>query len=313
VSPFQAKLNKSIFAAALAYLLSGCAMDSASTVHAAQDVRLTDKGVAIYAAGDIADCKNLEPAFSGAAKTAALIAERLVGDNEALVFALGDNTYPIGLPIEFSNCYEPTWGRFKARTRPAPGNHDYYTPQAIGYYGYFGEAAGPERRGYYSFDVGGWHVVSLNSYLKQPEHDAQMAWLKADLAQSKARCTLAFWHHPLFSSGGHGNNAQMREAWRLLAAAGAELVLTAHDHDYERFAPQNADGRRDDLQGIQEFVVGTGGARLTPMGFRKSNSEASSNFTHGVLKLTLRRAGYEWEFLPTSPGELSDKGTATCH
>lgn len=293
--------------------LSGCLTDKARQELAERVALSTESGVRVYAAGDIADCKHYLPEDSAAAHTAELIATRLATDKDAVVLALGDLTYPVGLPIEFTNCYEPTWGRFKARTYPAPGNHDYYTPQAIGYYGYFGDAAGPDRRGYYSFTLGSWHVISLNSYLKPEEHRKQMAWLKQDLAQHPAHCTLAYWHHPKFSSGGHGNNAQMDEAWKMLQEANADLVLSAHDHDYERFAPQDSEGQRDDARGMREFVVGTGGAHLTPFRFRKSNSEASDNSTYGVLKLTLKSRGYEWEFLPVEAGGFSDHGSALCH
>lgn len=305
-------LRRSV-ALACAFGLAGCLSDKAAREESAKAALLGGPGIAVYAAGDIADCRNYLPEDTGAAKTAALIADRLATEKDAAVLTLGDTTYPVGLPIEFANCYEPTWGRFKQRTFPAPGNHDYYTPQAIGYYGYFGEAAGPGRRGYYSFTLGSWHVISLNSYLKPEEHNKQIEWLKSDLEQHPARCTLAYWHHPMYSSGGHGNNQQMGEVWKMLQAADAELVLASHDHNYERFAPQDGDGLRDDQRGIRQFVVGTGGARLTPFRFRKSHSEASDNSTHGVLKVVLKERGYEWEFLPVEQGGFSDRGSALCH
>ncbi|HYD96635.1 MAG TPA: metallophosphoesterase [Noviherbaspirillum sp.] len=267
----------------------------------------------VFAAGDIAECKTIRPEDSGAAKTAALIEAGLAADPGAAVLTLGDNTYPVGLLGEFTDCYEPTWGRFKARTFPSPGNHDYYTPRADGYYSYFGAAAGPDRRGYYSFKLGSWHVISLNSYLKPDAHRAQLAWLKDELARNRARCTLAYWHHPVFSSGGHGNDARMLEAWKMLYEAGADLVLASHDHDYERFAPQDAQGRHDEERGIRSFVVGTGGAKLTPLRFRKLNSDVSDNSTLGVLKLVLKDAGYEWEFLAVEKASFSDAGVALCH
>jgi hypothetical protein len=293
--------------------LTGCMAQQLARETQARSVMLGDKGVTVFAAGDIADCKNLPPEKSGAAKTAALVEAGLAADKDAVVLTLGDNTYPVGMPAEFDNCYQPTWGRFKQRTYPSPGNHDYYTPQAIGYYGYFGDAAGPDRRGYYSFDIGGWHIISLNSFLKPEPHRAQMEWLKADIARNKAHCTLAFWHHPVFSSGGHGSDSRMEEAWKMLANAGADLVLAAHDHDYERFAPKNANGERDDERGMREFIVGTGGAKLTPLGLRRFDSETSDNSTHGVLKLTLKQQGYEWEFLPADAGGFKDRGAALCH
>lgn len=293
--------------------LSGCMAQQLAQEAQARAVMQGDKGVTVYAAGDIADCKKLPPKDSAAAKTAALIEAGLARDDQAVVLAIGDATYPVGMPEEFEHCYRPTWGRFKERTRPVPGNHEYYTPEAYAYYNYFGDIAGPERRGYYSFDVGGWHIIALNSNLKKEQHDAQMAWLKADLDRNKAHCTLAYWHHAMFSSGGHGSDNRMEQAWKMLADAGADLVLSGHDHDYERFAPKNANGARDDARGMREFVVGTGGAKLTPLLLRRADSETSDNSTYGVLKLTLKQQGYEWEFLPADAGGYKDHGAALCH
>jgi hypothetical protein len=276
-------------------------------------------GVTVYAAGDIAYCAGADPKWSGAADTAATVALRLQSDPHAIVLTLGDHTYPRGAPAEFTGCYGPTWGRFKERTWPAPGNHEYYTPDAVPYFAYFGERAG---NGYYSFDVAGWHVISLDSNLGAPKYAsrqaAQLAWLRADLAAHPARCTLAFWHHPLYSSGGHGSVPVMREAWRLLQQAGAELVLSGHDHDYERFAPQDADGRRDDARGMRQFVVGTGGAYPTPFLLTVPNSAMRDSGRFGVLRLRLLDGAYEWEFLEsrrlTTLGiPEPDRGRAACH
>lgn len=297
----------------LSGVFAGCQSDKRAREEQIKAVLMPGKGIPVYAAGDIADCRKLRPEESGAAKTAALIASGLAADKEAIALTLGDNTYPVGLLNEFTECYEPTWGQFKARTYPSPGNHEYYTPHAVGYYQYFGKAAGSNRNGYYSFNLGSWHVVSLNSYLKPAEHQAQLAWLRADLTQHKTHCTLAYWHHPSYSSGGHGSDVRMEEAWKILHEAGAELVLSAHDHNYERFAPQNADGQHDPERGMRQFVVGTGGAKLTPLRFRRFNSEVSSNSTHGVLKLVLKDTGYEWEFLPTEKDGFTDHGMAPCH
>jgi len=274
---------------------------------------LTGTGVTIYAAGDIAECGRKSAAHSDAAKTAALIDTQIANDATAQILTIGDNAYPVGVTAEFTNCYAPTWGRFKDRTRPASGNHEYYTPEAGGYRDYFGAAAGQAPGFYYSFDLGNWHLLSINSNLHGAVREAELAWLKKDLAQSKARCTLAYWHHPLFSSGGHGNNESMREFWQLLQAAHADVVLTGHDHDYERFAPQDADGTADIAHGIREFVVGTGGAYLTPFLFRKANSELANATTHGVLKMNLKDNGYEWEFLPVAGSKFTDHGVAFCH
>jgi 3',5'-cyclic AMP phosphodiesterase CpdA len=276
-------------------------------------------GVTVYAAGDIARCASPDPAWSGAAATAATVEAGLAADPGAIVLTLGDHTYPRGAAREFTDCYGPTWGRFKARTWPAPGNHEYYTPDAAPYFAYFGARAAS---GWYSLDAGGWHIISLDSDLT-PEHHAaryaaQIAWLRADLAAHPARCTLAFWHHPLYSSGGHGSVATMKQAWQLLYDAGAELVLSGHDHDYERFAPQDADGRLEPARGIRQFVVGTGGAYPTPFLRTVPNSEMRDNGRTGVLRLRLRDGGYEWEFLESgrvTTLELApaDHGTGACH
>lgn len=267
----------------------------------------------VYAAGDIADCRKEAASDSMAARTAELVAAALEKDGKALVVTLGDNTYPVGKPEEFSRCYEPTWGRFKARTLPSPGNHDYAMPKALGYYNYFGELAGPERRGYYATRLGNWQLISLNSNLDQDQMQPQLEWLKEQLSNNKRLCTLAFWHHPLVSSGGHGNNEVMQAAWKILSDAKADIVLASHDHDYERLAPLDANGERDDKNGIRSFVVGTGGARLTPMFLPKPATEIRDNSTFGVLKLSLHEKSYEWEFLPVAGQSFTDQGKGVCH
>jgi hypothetical protein len=286
-------------------LAAGCLLLSAA---AAADTT-------VYAAGDIARCAYRDPAYSGAADTARTVAAGLAADPDAIVLTLGDHTYPHGKAQEFTDCYGPTWGRFKDRTWPAPGNHEYYTPDAAPYFAYFGERAG---RGYYSLDLQGWHIVSLDSNLAPPAHLAQIAWLRADLAAHPARCTLAFWHHPLYSSGGHGSIPNMRDAWRVLVDAGAELVLSGHDHDYERFAPQDADGRLDRAHGMRQLVAGTGGAYPTPFLLTVDNSEMRDNGRTGVLRLRLLDGRYEWEFLES--GRVTslalpapDRGSDVCH
>lgn len=273
---------------------------------------LPGPGVAVYAAGDIADCGDRPATDSGAARTAAVIAGRLAQEPDAHVLTLGDNSYPAGRLTEFEACYGPTWGRFKARTLPTPGNHEHQTPGAAGYYAYFGELAGEGGRGYYSRRIGSWHLIALNSALSGEDLQAQLAWLKSELSVHRARCTLAYWHHPLYSSGRHGSQASMREAWQLLVDAGAELVLSAHDHHYERFAPQDARGRRDEQRGLRQFVVGTGGAPLRSLRLFRSHSESHDSSTLGVLRLVLKDAGYEWEFLPAQGGGFSDRGAAAC-
>jgi 3',5'-cyclic AMP phosphodiesterase CpdA len=285
---------------------------------AAPTLALAARPLVVYTAGDVADCRYNSAANSGAAETAAIVAR---GDPNALVLSLGDHTYPDGKAAEFSECYAPTWGQFKDRTRPTPGNHEYATGKADGYYSYFGELAGPRGRGYYSFDKGGWHFISLNSHLSAAEHQRQLQWLKDDLAASPARCTLAYWHAPMYSSGGHTPSKKMQDVWRALHDAGAELVLSGHDHDYERLAPMDAEARPDAARGVRQFVVGTGGAYLTPYLWIHDQSEARINWRNGVLKLVLKENSYEWEFLPVEPKtgpeqpqqEASDSGAANCH
>ncbi len=276
----------------------------------------------VYAAGDIAACRGRSPQYAGALLTAERMAADMAWQAAAAgalpqiaVLTLGDNTYPVGRLAEFTDCYGPTWGRFKDITYPAPGNHEYAGGHATGYFSYFGARAG---QGYYSFQLGDWRLFSLNSYLAPAAHQAQLEWLKAELAAKPSRCTLAYWHHPLYSSGGHGSSPRMREAWRILQAAGAELVLAGHDHDYERFAPQDADGMRDEANGMRQFVVGTGGAQLSPFLLTLPHSEKRDNSRTGVLRLRLNKDGYDWEFLEASYDGFGqppapDRGNGLCH
>ena len=204
-------------------------------------------------AGDIADCTTATDTATAA----------LLDQIDGTVFAAGDNAYLVGSATDYANCYEPTWGRHKRRTRPVPGNHDYYSPGAAPYYAYFGTHAGPPGRGYYSYDLGAWHIIAINSDEGTPTAagSAQEQWLRADLTANRTQCTLAYWHHPRFSSGFHQNDARMRDIWQALYDFGADVVVTGHDHDYEEFSRQTADGVLD-ANGIRQFVVGTGGTSL---------------------------------------------------
>jgi hypothetical protein len=279
------------------------------------NAKSTIASITLFAAGDIADCRRKPAEQTMAAQTANLIENGLAKDKNAYALTLGDNTYPIGKPSEFSDCYDKTWGKFKTRTLPSPGNHDYGVPVAQGYYNYFDELAGPGRRGYYKKVIGNWLLLSLNSNIKDQAMREQMQWLKNELKEKQSSCVLAYWHHPVFSSGGHGDTANMQEAWRLLADAEADIVLTSHDHNYERFTPLDKNGRRSD-KGIRSFVIGTGGAKLTPMFFPKSISDIRQNEVHGVLKLQLHANSYDWEFLATpetNASGFSDKGHSSCH
>jgi acid phosphatase type 7 len=266
--------------------------------------------VTIAAAGDIAQCFGGPAAASAAARTAAL-----VGADDALVLTLGDHAYENGTPAEFANCFQPTWGAFKDRIRPSPGNHDYYTPGADGYYTWFGAQAGPDRRGYYSFDYGGWHFISLNSLVDVSPQSDQYLWLVSDLAKSAdTLCTIAYWHYPAYNSGAqYGSLTQMRAFFGALYDAGAELVLSGHEHIYERFALQKADGTADPARGVRQFVVGTGGHELNPLGPPVANSEFRNNANWGVLRLTLGPGNYSWQFVPVGGGAPLDSGSGICH
>jgi hypothetical protein len=252
-------------------------------------------------AGDIGECGR-----DGARKTGLLL-DQLDG----AIFTTGDNAYQNGKPDEFRNCYDPYWGRQKGRTYPTPGNHDYGTPGATGYFEYFGAgASGPN--GYYSYNLGKWHVVALNSNIAIDAGSAQVAWLRGDLAAAGAKCSLAYFHQPLVSSGDNGGSSRMRDVWRILYEFGVEIVLNGHDHVYERFAPQDPDLRLDTARGIRQFTVGTGGARLYGLPRVERNSEVRAS-AWGVLRLGLRDGAYSWEFIPV-PGEpFHDSGTGACH
>ena len=262
---------------------------------------ITAPDVVSAGAGDIAVCGS-----DGAERTARVL-DRLPG----FVFALGDLVYPATTNEALTRCYEPTWGRHRSRTRATPGNHDWEIQSGAPYFAYFGEGAGPGGLGYYAVDLGGWRLVSLNSNIAAGPGSAQYEWVRRELATSGPTCSLVLWHHPVFSSGGYGNNPHMKQLWRLLDTAGVDLVVTAHEHSYERFAPQDADGRAD-LRGMRQFVVGTGGAERRPFASVQVNSEARSSDAWGVLALTLRASSYDWEFIAVEGHSFNDRGTAQC-
>jgi len=265
--------------------------------------------VVLVGAGDIANCDI--NGGSGAVATAALL-DKISGT----VFTVGDHAYPSGAMKQFKDCYDASWGRHKARTRPAPGNHDYLTDKAKAYFEYFGDSAGPDQRGYYSYTLGSWHIVSLNSSIPADQKSAQIQWLRQDLTDNRATCTLAYWHIPVFSSGPHGRDqresAHMLEAWRVLYEFRADVVINGHDHDYERFAPQDTKGKADPQRGVREFVVGTGGGGLYEFKQIRPNSEVRANRSYGVLKLTLGATDYTWEFMSAAGEPFRDSGTAAC-
>jgi Calcineurin-like phosphoesterase len=279
-----------------AYLATGLPAEAASQ----------DSVATLIGAGDIASC-----AYTTDSQTAALL-----DDEWGTVLALGDNAYTKGSAEQYQNCYGPTWGRHLKRTRPVPGNHEYRTTAAAGYFGYFGSRAGTPGKGWYAYDRGAWRVYALNSNCAEVGGcwigSRQQRWLEADLAAHPRDCVLAYWHHPYFSSGSHGNIAEVRGLWKTLQAAGAEVVLNGHDHDYERFAPQTWQGLADPANGIREFVVGTGGTAVEAFNVIKPNSEVRNHSAHGVLRLRLHDGMYRWRFISTD-GSFSDAGTTSCH
>ena len=271
------------------------------------DTSSAQKAPVLVGAGDIARCSS--PGDEATAK--------LLDGISGTIYTTGDNAYESGTAAEFSNCYEPSWGRHKARTQPTPGNHEYKTAGALGYFNYFGTAAGNPSKGYYSYNLGEWHIVSLNSMCDQvggcTEGSPMVAWLKQDLAANPKTCTLAYFHHPLFSSGAHGNQTFMKPTWDALYAADADVVLNGHDHHYERFAPQAPSGAADSTRGIREFVVGMGGGSHYGIVSVQPNSEVRNTDTYGVLKLTLHPSSYEWKFVPEAGKSFADSGSDQCH
>jgi acid phosphatase type 7 len=267
-----------------------------------------DQTAVLVGAGDIADCRDL----SGAEATAKLL-EQIPGT----VMAVGDLAYPDGTKENFA-CYDRTWGRMKSRTRPAVGNHEFHSTGAAYYFSYFGETAGDPKNGYYSYELGTWHIVVLNSECKEVggcnAGSREEKWLRADLAAHPVACTLAYFHKPRFSSGAtHGDDPELSAFWEALYDANADVVVGGHDHDYERFAPQTPNASPDPKRGIREFVAGTGGKSQRAFAKPHANSEVRSNDGFGVLKLTLRPGGYDWQFIPETGKTFTDFGSGACH
>jgi 3',5'-cyclic AMP phosphodiesterase CpdA len=276
------------------------------------------RAIEVVAAGDVADCSS-----DAHHRTAALI-ERIKPD---VVLGLGDLAYPNGSLDEYVDCYGSSWGKFRSITRAAVGNHEYHTPHAGPFFAYFCGSSGEPYEGWYSFELGAWHVVVLNSNcgtdLDVPASvkdefggcrasSPQGRWLTADLDAHPSKCTLAMWHHPRFTSGVHGNAEYMRDAWRILDAHGADLMLAGHVHNYERFAPLDADGAPHPTGRMREISVGTGGRGLTGFAQTVNGSEVRDQTSHGVLHLTLRETSYAWEFVPVDGDTFTDRGEAAC-
>jgi hypothetical protein len=287
---------------------AGRQRDRGASGSRARAVGIEQGDVVLLAAGDIGSCNS-----RGDEETANLL-DRLDGT----IATLGDHAYESGSRADFQRCYAPTWGRHLGRTRPSPGNHDYNTNRAAGYFDFFGPAAGESRTGYYSYDLGSWHIIALNSNCDETggcgASSRQVRWLRDDLQASAARCTLAYWHHPLFTSGNkHGGDPDIRPFWDALYEHGADIVLSAHEHSYERFAPQDPSGSRDQRRGIRQFIVGTGGAELSGFGKPEPNSEARIAGANGVLMLRLDNGSYSWRFVAAGPDRGNDGGSGDCH
>jgi len=288
-------------------MLGGLALAAAALALAGPSAADPTATRTLIAVGDVASCNS----------TADEANAQLVATIRGTIALLGDIAYELSSATDFAQCYDPAWGGFKSRTRPAPGNHEYGTPGAAGYFGYFGTLAGVGTQGYYSYNLGAWHVVVLNSNCLPAggcvAGSPQERWLRNDLRRNGAKCTLAYWHHPRFSSGLHGDDPTMAPLWQALYDDRAELVLSGHDHDYERFMPQTADGRLDAKRGIREIVVGTGGRSLYPLVRNAPNTWIGNDQTYGVLRLTLARGRYSFRFLPVRGGTFTDSGSFRCH
>jgi hypothetical protein len=265
---------------------------------------LLKAGAVIAGAGDIA-ASNLN-----AERTAKLLDEI----QPDVVYTTGDNAYPSGAAADYARFYEPTWGRHKAITRPTPGNHDYQQSGAGPYFDYFGPLAGDRESGYYAYTLGSWRLYALNSNIPMKAGSPQETWLREDLAANRRACVLAYWHHPRFSAGKYHDDDKSDAIWRALYDANAELVLSGHDHNYQRYAPLSPVGGVEQGRGIREFVVGTGGMEHYRLAGRAdATREAADDTTLGVLKLTLSRDAYQWQFVPEPGMGFTDTGSGVCH
>jgi Predicted phosphohydrolases len=260
---------------------------------------LSDTIVTLVGAGDISSCGNNNDEATA----------KLLDNIPGTVFTVGDNVYNEGTYTQYVNCYGPTWGRHKSRTKPVPGNHEYYTSGAAGYFQYFNNIPS-----YYAYTLGAWRIYALNSEIGVSATSAQVTWLKADLAANPKLCVLAYWHKPRWSSGTrHGTGLTFQTLWQVLADAGAELVINAHEHNYERFTQMNRNGQPV-TKGLRAIVVGTGGMAHHdfPSTFL-STSQVHNATTYGALKLTLTSTSYSWKFIPVAGGTFTDGGTTACH
>lgn len=288
----------------VAYLFFSANSPEAKGWHNVASIEPDSEAVTFVGAGDIASCESY-----GDEQTAMLL-NAIPGT----VFTLGDNVYSGSTLKMFSECYASSWGRHRARTMPSAGNHEYDDPGAAGYFGYFGEKAGDPEKGYYSYNLGKWHIIVLNSNCPEVSCNwgsPQERWLAEDLSANSSLCTLAYMHHPPFSSGVLGMKGLLRPLWQDMRDFGVDVVLAGHDHSYERMAPLDANGVPSET-GTRIFIVGTGGVNHRPLEKPIPGSEARNDQTFGVLNLTLKPAGYDWEFVPAEGGVFTDSGSGKC-
>jgi acid phosphatase type 7 len=263
-------------------------------------ISIAGRSAVVLAVADIGECGS-----ASVERTA-----RLVERTDGILLLAGDLAYFQGSMTDFLKCFDPLWGRFNHRARPVPGNHEYETAGAAGYFQYFGAAAAPGGRSYYSFRTGDWLVLMLDSNIAAGQGSPQLQFVRSELQANPTACAMAVWHHPLYSSGPNGANPFMRDLWRLLYDHDVDVVVSGHDHLYERFGKQDADGRSDP-RGLRQFVAGTGGAQLYTFHRMTPNSQVRIS-AHGVLQLTLNPSGYEWAFLDGA-GSTADAGSDSCH
>ena len=292
--------SRRLLVALVAVLFSAACGAGASDTDSSAPIELPI--VTVLAAGDIGDCVG-----AGDEATAALLTEH----PDVPILALGDLAYESGTSEEFATCFGSSWGAHKARIYPVPGNHEYHQAGAAPYFAYFSSRAGENGLGHYSFDLGAWHLVALNSERDLGEDGAQLRWLRADLAANKRPCVLAFLHKPRFTMADYDDDPAMQPFWSALAGAGAEVVLTAHDHNYQRYKPLNAAGKLA-ADGTRQFVVGTGGGGNLDHIRPDTRRDAASGDTLGLLELTLRPDGYDWRFLPVAGQTFTDSGSGGC-
>ena len=283
-------------------LTAGALQSSTAEAPQAASQSASDSIVTLLAAGDIAACQGGE-----------LATARILDTIPGQIIVLGDAAYASRRdPNPYESCFAPSWGTFKERIRPVLGNHDYEPSMIRKYFAYFGEAAGPQPGGYYSFDIGRWHIIALNTNLDVGPRSRQGRWLADDLAANKARCTLAFMHHPRFSSGPHSPQWTTRAAYSVLDSAQVDIIIAGHDHVYERFMPMDVDGKPAD-DAPRQFVVGTGGAAMYKLQRAEKGSEVSQDEFFGVLKLVLAPESYTWEFISVQAAGFKDSGSGKCY